>query len=64
MSDDFELSTGLPSSDMEAYLQLFLDETSEQLDGLVDALLLIEQEPDNGPAGEWGWTLSRRASPD
>jgi two-component system, chemotaxis family, sensor kinase CheA len=48
MTDDFDLSTGLPSSDMEAYLQLFLDETSEQLDALVDSLLLLEQEPDNG----------------
>jgi two-component system, chemotaxis family, sensor kinase CheA len=47
MSEEFDLSTGLPSSEMEAYLQLFLDETTEHLDTLVDALLLLEQEPDN-----------------
>ena len=47
MTEDFDFSNGLPSSEMEAYLQLFLDETTEQLDALVESLLILEQEPEN-----------------
>ncbi|MBS0262808.1 MAG: chemotaxis protein CheA [Planctomycetes bacterium] len=45
MNDEFDFSTGLPSSEMSQYLQLFLDETSEQLDALVESLLVLESHP-------------------
>lgn len=45
MSGEFDFSTGLPSEEMAAYLQMFLDETSEQLDALVETLLLLEDDP-------------------
>ena len=34
-----------PSDEMSEYLQMFIDETSEQLDGLVEVLLVLEREP-------------------
>ena len=45
MSEDFDFSTGLPSSEMAQYLQLYLDETAEQLDALVESLLVLETQP-------------------
>ncbi|MFM9962427.1 MAG: chemotaxis protein CheA [Planctomycetaceae bacterium] len=47
MSDEFDFSTGMPSEEMASYLQMYLDETSEQLDALVETLLVLEGEPTN-----------------
>ncbi|MFN0050932.1 MAG: chemotaxis protein CheW [Planctomycetales bacterium] len=53
MSEEFDFSTGMPSSEMAQYLQLFLDETSEQLDALVESLLVLENHPtDTGQLNE------------
>lgn len=49
MSDDFDFSTGLPSGEMAQFLQLYLDETAEQLDALVESLLVLESQPTDGP---------------
>src|SRR5262245_35523744 len=35
----------MPSGEMAEYLQMFLDETGEQLDGLVETLLVLEKSP-------------------
>jgi two-component system chemotaxis sensor kinase CheA len=43
--EEFNFSTGLPSEEMAAYLQMYLDETSEQLDALVEVLLSLEENP-------------------
>lgn len=40
MSDPFN-----PNDDMSEYLQIYLDETAEQLDALVEALLYLENDP-------------------
>jgi two-component system chemotaxis sensor kinase CheA len=45
VSDDFDISSGMPSDDMAEYLQMFVDETSEQLDALVEVLLVLEEAP-------------------
>ena len=45
MSDSFGFSSGMPSEEMAEYLQMFLDETGEQLDGLVETLLVLEKSP-------------------
>ena len=45
MSDNFDFSSGMPSDEMAQYLQMFVDETSEQLDALVDVLLVLETNP-------------------
>jgi two-component system chemotaxis sensor kinase CheA len=45
VSDDFDFSTGMPSDEMAEYLQMFVDETSEQLDDLVQVLLILETTP-------------------
>ncbi|MFN9551815.1 MAG: Hpt domain-containing protein, partial [Pirellulaceae bacterium] len=45
--DDFKLSSGLPSEEMAQYLQLFVDETAEQLDAVVEVLLQLEEDPTN-----------------
>jgi two-component system chemotaxis sensor kinase CheA len=45
VSEEFDFSTGMPSADMAQYLQLYLDETSEQLDALVESLLVLETQP-------------------
>lgn len=45
MSDELDISPGGLSEEMAAYLQMFLDETSEQLDGLVETLLVLEGDP-------------------
>ena len=45
MNDEFNFSTGLPSDEMAQYLQMFVDETSEQLDELVEVLLVLETNP-------------------
>jgi len=37
----------MPSDDMAEYLQMFVDETSEQLDELVEVLLILESTPDS-----------------
>lgn len=47
MSDDFSFSTGMPSDEMAEYIQMFVDETSEQLDDLVDVLLVLETKPNS-----------------
>jgi len=43
--EEFNFSTGLPSEEMAAYLQMYLDETAEQLDALVEVLLSLEETP-------------------
>jgi len=43
--EDFNFSTGLPSEEMAGYLQMYLDETAEQLDALVEVLLSLEENP-------------------
>jgi len=45
MSEEFGLSSGMPSDEMAQYLQMFVDETSEQLDALVEVLLVLETDP-------------------
>lgn len=45
MNGDFSFSTGMPSEEMAQYLQMFVDETGEQLDGLVEVLLVLESNP-------------------
>ncbi len=45
MNDEFSFSTGMPSEEMTQYLQMFVDETGEQLDGLVEVLLVLESNP-------------------
>ncbi len=35
------------ADDMSQYLQMFLDETEEQLDDLVESLLVLEGHPEN-----------------
>jgi len=45
--DDFKLSSGLPSEEMAQYLQMFVDETAEQLDAVVEVLLQLEEDPTN-----------------
>jgi len=45
VSDSFGFSSGMPSEEMAEYLQMFLDETGEQLDGLVETLLVLEKSP-------------------
>ena len=45
MNDEFSFSTGMPSDEMAQYLQMFVDETSEQLDELVEVLLVLETNP-------------------
>lgn len=47
MSDDFTFSTGMPSDEMAQYVQMFVDETTEQLDELVEVLLVLEKNPDS-----------------
>jgi two-component system, chemotaxis family, sensor kinase CheA len=45
VNDEFSFSTGMPSDEMAQYLQMFVDETSEQLDELVEVLLVLETNP-------------------
>lgn len=45
MSEEFDFSTGMPSDEMAQYLQMYLDETAEQLDALVESLLILENRP-------------------
>jgi two-component system chemotaxis sensor kinase CheA len=47
VSDDFNFSTGMPSDEMAQYVQMFVDETTEQLDELVEVLLVLENNPDS-----------------
>ena len=48
MADESEFMSGISADEMASYMQLYLDETSEQLDSLVETLLVIEQEPTSG----------------
>ncbi len=45
MSEECDFSTGMPSDEMAQYLQMYLDETTEQLDALVESLLVLETRP-------------------
>ena len=45
MSEEFDFSSSMPSEEMAQYLQMFVDETSEQLDSLVEVLLVLETSP-------------------
>jgi len=45
VSDEFDFATGLPAGEMAQYLQMYLDETAEQLDALVESLLQLENDP-------------------
>jgi two-component system, chemotaxis family, sensor kinase CheA len=47
VTEDFNFSTGMPADDMGEYLQMFVDETAEQLDDLVEVLLVLESAPDS-----------------
>ncbi len=47
MSEEFDFATGMPSDEMAQYLQMFVDETSEQLDDLVEVLLVLEGQPNS-----------------
>ena len=47
MSEDFGFSSSMPSDEMAQYLQMYLDETTEQLDALVESLLVLESHPTN-----------------
>jgi two-component system, chemotaxis family, sensor kinase CheA len=47
VSDDFNFTTGMPSEEMAEYVQMFVDETSEQLDELIQVLLILESNPDS-----------------
>jgi two-component system chemotaxis sensor kinase CheA len=42
---DISFPDDLPADEMADYLQLYLDETGEQLDGLVETLLALESTP-------------------
>ncbi len=48
MSDESDFLSGLSADELASYLQLYLDETSEQLDALVETLLVLEQNPTSG----------------
>ncbi|MCE9553817.1 MAG: chemotaxis protein CheA [Planctomycetes bacterium] len=48
MVDESDFMSGIPADEMASYMQLYLDETSEQLDSLVETLLVLEQEPTSG----------------
>ena len=48
MADESEFMSGISADEMASYMQLYLDETSEQLDSLVETLLVLEQEPTSG----------------
>jgi two-component system chemotaxis sensor kinase CheA len=45
VNEEFDFSTGMPSDEMSQYLQMYLDETAEQLDALVESLLVLEVSP-------------------
>lgn len=45
MNEEFDFSPGMPSEDMAQYLPMYLDETAEQLDALVESLLVLEEHP-------------------
>lgn len=45
--NDIAFPNDLPADEMGDYLRLYLDETGEQLDGLVQALLALESNPAN-----------------
>ena len=45
MSDDFHLPSDLSPEEMGEYLRIYVDETAEQADGLVETLLALEQDP-------------------
>jgi two-component system chemotaxis sensor kinase CheA len=46
---DMSFPDDLPADEMGDYLRLYLDETGEQLDGLVETLLSLESDPSNAP---------------
>lgn len=48
MADESEFMSGISAEEMASYMQLYLDETSEQLDALVETLLVLEQDPTSG----------------
>ncbi|MHC4970218.1 MAG: Hpt domain-containing protein, partial [Planctomycetota bacterium] len=47
MTDPLDKLPDQPSDEMSEYLQMFLDETEEQLEDLVEVLLVLEREPDS-----------------
>jgi two-component system chemotaxis sensor kinase CheA len=47
VTDGFNFSAGMPSDEVAEYLQMFVDETTEQLDDLVEVLLVLETAPDS-----------------
>ena len=47
MNEEFDFSTGMLSEEMAQYLQMFVDETSDQLDALVEVLLILETNPES-----------------
>lgn len=46
---DMSFPDDLPADEMGDYLRLYLDETGEQLDGLVETLLALESDPSHAP---------------
>jgi two-component system chemotaxis sensor kinase CheA len=47
VTDPLDKLPDQPSDEMSEYLQMFLDETEEQLEDLVEVLLVLEREPDS-----------------
>jgi len=47
MNDVVDNPAGQPSDEMSEYLQMFMDETEEQLEDLVEALLNLERAPES-----------------
>ena len=45
MSSESDFGSSSPSHEMAQYLQMYLDETAEQLDALVETLLVLERSP-------------------
>ncbi len=46
MTEPLDHNDDTAADDMSQYLQMFLDETEEQLDDLVESLLILESKPD------------------
>lgn len=49
-SNNSSSDSGSSSDDLSEYLQVFLDESAEELDSLVEAILLLEGDPQNANA--------------
>ena len=50
MTSSGDASGDFGFDDLSEYLQIYLDETDEQLDDIVETMLTLEDDPENGPA--------------